>query len=559
MTTICKKALDRMVPEISDFINWQRSGEVAVCNDTLLLYELVERAFADENIHVETNLLGKYLGFQKYFPFELLPWEKFELALSLCTYDSDGFPRWDEIFDLLGRGAGKNGFFSFEAFCMTSKAHGIPGYDIQMIANSEDQAKRSFMDIRNVLETHKPIMQSAWAWNLEVIRNKSTNSVIQYLTSGKKTKDSYRPGALFFDEVHAYESDDNIRTATSGLGKKDHPRIFKYSTDGYVRGAVIDELKEKSRMILTGQMKDGGFLPFISRLDSDDEVHDSKNWSKANPSYIYLPSLQREMKREYRDWQTFGNGGDEFMTKRMNRPIAKKEDEAVAWEYIKATDKPLDPANGRLASFGVDFASIDDFAAACVLYEVDDVENILTHAWLCKESADIKRIKFPIEEEVRAGRITMVDDVNIDPDMIADWIIEQKTKYNLRLKCGALDDYRYAIMKNALEKKGFTPRKQGKGNLILYRPSDEMKIAPLVIATFTAGKLKAGNAPFFRWCVNNTKRVVDTKGNITFGKIEPKSRKTDGFKAYIAARIAFDLLPKSDTALDQRHMQAMTF
>lgn len=559
MTTICKTALARMTPEISDFIDWQRSGEVAVCNDTLMLYDLIERTFADENIHVESELLRKYLGFQKYFPFDLLPWEIFELTLSLCTFDSSGFPRWDEIFDLLGRGAGKNGFFSYEAFCLTSKAHGIRNYDIQMIANSEEQAKRSFNDIYDVLSGNSKIMKPAWDWNKEIIRNKSTGSAIQYLTSGTKTKDSYRPGALFFDEVHAYESDANIRTATSGLGKKEHPRIFKYSTDGYVRGAVIDELKEKSRMVLTGQMKDGGFLPFISRLDSDDEVHDVKNWSKANPSYIYLPSLQREMIREYRDWQDFGNGGDEFMTKRMNRPIARKEDEVVAWEYIKATNKPLDPAKGRYAAFGVDFASIDDFAAACVLYEVNGVENILTHAWLCKESADIKRIKFPIDEEVRAGRITMVDGANIDPDLIADWIVEQRTKHGLNLKFGALDDYRYAIMKNALERRGFTPRRQGKGNLILYRPSDEMKIAPVIISTFTRGLLKAGNAPFFRWCVNNTKRVIDSKGNITFGKIEPKSRKTDGFKAYIAARIAFELIPKDRPIQDERYLQAMTF
>lgn len=38
-----------------------------------------------------------------------------------------------------------------------------------------------------------------------------------------------------------------------------------------------------------------------------------------------------------------------------------------------------------------------------------------------------------------------------------------------------------------------------------------------------------------RWYTNNAKQVLDAKGNITYGKIEPKSRKTDGFMAMVAA------------------------
>lgn len=38
-----------------------------------------------------------------------------------------------------------------------------------------------------------------------------------------------------------------------------------------------------------------------------------------------------------------------------------------------------------------------------------------------------------------------------------------------------------------------------------------------------------------RWYTNNTCMITSQAGNITYGKIEPKSRKTDGFKAFIAA------------------------
>lgn len=545
MTTICKPAFDKMCPEIAGYIDYLRSGEHRICNDNLALCDLLERTFCDENIHVETGLLEKYIRFGRYWPFKLFPWEKFHLALTCCTFDSNGFARWMESFNELGRGTGKNAYMAFLTMCLTSKAHGIKNYDISIIANAEDQAKRSFDDFYDVLEDHKGLMETSWKWNKVEITNLGTRSTIQYMTSGTKTKDGYRPGALFFDEVHAYENDANVRTSESGLGKIFNPRIFKFTSDGYVRGSVLDELKEKSDRILKGDWKDNGFLPFICRLNNDEDVHNPLNWTMPNPSYIYLPNLQRETEREYMDWQQTGNGGNEFMTKRMNRPTGKVEDEVVSWEHIKATRaEPSDPT-GKPCSFGIDFATVNDFVSAGILFKTGDFNDYLCHHWYCRKSADAKRIKFPIDDEVRKGRITVVDGEEIDPELVVLWLLEQAKKYNLRLLIGALDDYRYSIMKNALTKYRFEPRKKGEkgGNITLYRPSDIMKSAPRIISTLTRERLRVGDDAFFRWSINNTKRVYDQHGNITFGKIEPKSRKTDGFMAYVAADIAYEGMP----------------
>ena len=44
-----------------------------------------------------------------------------------------------------------------------------------------------------------------------------------------------------------------------------------------------------------------------------------------------------------------------------------------------------------------------------------------------------------------------------------------------------------------------------------------------------------GDNPTMRWYVNNTCQEVDKKGNTTYLKIEPKTRKTDGFFALLHA------------------------
>ena len=40
----------------------------------------------------------------------------------------------------------------------------------------------------------------------------------------------------------------------------------------------------------------------VCRLDSKAEVHDEKNWEKANPSLRYLPDLMEEIRKEIYNW-----------------------------------------------------------------------------------------------------------------------------------------------------------------------------------------------------------------------------------------------------------------
>lgn len=43
-------------------------------------------------------------------------------------------------------------------------------------------------------------------------------------------------------------------------------------------------------------------LYFICKLNKKEDVHDEANWTMANPSLPYLPHLQQETRKEYREW-----------------------------------------------------------------------------------------------------------------------------------------------------------------------------------------------------------------------------------------------------------------
>ena len=58
---------------------------------------------------------------------------------------------------------------------------------------------------------------------------------------------------------------------------------------------------------------------------------------------------------------------------------------------------------------------------------------------------------------------------------------------------------------------------------------------------------------------NNSKTIVSGSGNITYGKIEPKSRKTDTFKAFVAAECARDCLDAPTISIEADTFEPMIF
>lgn len=86
--------------------------------------DFVEKVFREEDVYVDEEQLRRYLGFQKYFPYKLLSWEKFCFALHNCTYRSDSQLAFPGIVYTGRAGAGKNGYLAFEDFCLITPVNG---------------------------------------------------------------------------------------------------------------------------------------------------------------------------------------------------------------------------------------------------------------------------------------------------------------------------------------------------------------------------------------------------------------------------------------------------
>lgn len=542
---------------IEAYMEAVETGKVEASKDVKALMKHVRECFETEDIYVDQQQMTDYLGLARYFPYdEVFPWQQFVIGLHDCTYwRENGRPRWPDLFCLIGRGAGKDGTIALESTALSSEYNGIREYNVDICANNKDQALRPVQDIVGAFEQPKWIkkLQRYFKWTREKVVCKKTRSTIKGHTNNPGGKDGLRSGMVVLNEIHQYQDYKNINVFATGLGKKEHPRRSYYTTQGDVREGPLDDLLETSEGILFGGDPDNGLLPFICRLDSKEEVHDEANWEKANPSLPYLPTLMEEIRKEYRDWVKHPERLTAFMTKRMNLPDGSNEIKVCSYEKIKATNRPVPDLQGRVCTCGIDFSKITDLVSVNLHFREGDLRYDLNHSWLCLQSKDLKRLKCPWKEWAERGLLTLVDDVEIHPELLIEYIATQMEFYSIKMM--AIDDFRYALLAQYLRSIGFDAKTYK--NLKMVRPSDIMRVAPVIDSCFANDYFIWGDNPTLRWAVNNTKMVRYGRkpgkeddadiGNFVYAKIEAKSRKTDPFLSLVASMTIEDAIPYAQT------------
>ena len=525
---------------IQDYIRSIRSGEVPASREMHQACDYIEGKLNNPDVFVDTEKTEKAVELiERYFRMKLFPWEKFVLALVHCYYRSSDTLIFTEYLILMGRGNGKNGFISGVAWYLTTMYHGVPGYNVDIIANSEDQAKTSFEDIYQMLEDTWAKSKKFFYKSKEEIVSLRTRSYIKFNTSNARTKDGKRSACLIFDEIHEYQNSDTIKVFRSGFGKRKHSRTFYITTNGYVRDGVLDDRLRIAHDVLNGEIKNSRLCPLIYKLDDEKEADNKELWVKANPSLPYLPTLQLEIEQNFIDKDYDPTVASDLYTKRFNLPKGNAEIAVTDYSKVKATSRELPKLDGWTCTVGMDYAELSDWAAVNLHFRRGPQRYDINHAWLCTQSKTLQRVKAPWREWAERGLVTVVEDVSIHPDLLADYIRLAGQRYNVKML--AMDNYRWTLVSESLRKIGFDA--QDKSRVKLVRPSDIMQVEPVIQECFDRELFTWGDNPCLRWAVNNTKRVrssrslgVDT-GNFIYAKIDAKSRKTDPWMALVASMV----------------------
>ncbi len=530
---------------IDPYIRKIKNNGVEHCKDQdLMIDHIVIPTLEREDVLIDDERIEKGLSLQKYFPYRLIEWEVFLFALIVGVLFENGDIVFNDIRVIVGRGSGKNGFISFLCFYFLSPYHGIRGYNIDLMANAEQQAKTSFKDVYDVIkdpikQEYEKVLKNNYHATKELITGKKMKSELRFNTSSKRGKDSKRTGCVIFDEKHEYTDVQNMNTLKSGLGKVWHGRIITITTDGHIRGAVLDQEKEQNTAILKEYNPLNRTLVFWCRIEKEEEWDQIEKLVKAIPSLNDFPSLKSTIQKEIIDMPYNMEYYPEYMAKRCNFPVGDKETEVAKWDDVLATDREIPDLTGKNCVGGVDYSMTNDFTACVLLFKEKGTYYVLQHTFICTRSRDLPGIKAPLKSWEEKGDVEFIDDVEISAETVTGWFEKMSEKYNI-LKI-AVDKFRYGYLSKAFRAIGFDPKE--KKNLLLTRPSDTMRVSPLINSMFINQTLVFGDVPVMRWYTGNTKKVV-AGINVTYGKIEENYRKTDGFMAFVAAVTIEEEIPE---------------
>ena len=534
------------IKEVDEYICDLLNGDRPASDEVLKQLNIAVKELEEEKIYCDLDLYDKYTKIGHLFFETLFPFQCLACALSLCTfYTGTRRARWNKVFIEYGRGSGKDSLIAWFSVCLTSIYHCIREYHVDIIANNIDQSLRPISDINMMVKErgkkkfYEKIGDSMVSYQ--------TDSFITARSSDAKMQDGLRSGCVVFNEVHAYENYSKLNVMISGLGKVDDPRTFYFTTNGDVRGGVLDDLLDTADDVLNGLADDRRTLYLIYKLKDKKEIDNKASWEKAIPMIAHRQTLLDEVEDEYEMWKRNPANMPSFPNKRMNLAESATETEVASWDVIMKTAQTYDPQNltGMNCVLGLDTSKTTDWTAINYLFYDSDLEKYVcvNHAFICGRNRDLAGIKAPYREWCAQGYGTIIDEKEVSPEYVVNYAMKYAEDNGFNIVSVVIDNFKKGLFAQEFEKYGYS---KDDGNLKVVRPSDVAEVIPIIERAFINEKLIWGNNAMLRWATNNTKVIPwkrtkttgdNDMGNQLYAKINQRFRKTDPFMAFVHSMV----------------------
>jgi phage terminase large subunit-like protein len=246
------------------------------------------------------------------------------------------------------------------------------------------------------------------------------------------------PSFVLVDEIHAWKGRDLWEALKSGMAKVPDTLMIIATTAGRGQENIGFELYDYARKVATGEIDDPSFLPIIFEADPGDDWKSETVWHKVNPGLAHgFPDLGglRTMAREaeHRPAERFA-----FQQYHLNVWMAASRDPLFDMATYDAGHDPhfdlaeLEPLPCWL---GVDLSRSGDLTAIVGAWRHDD-GRVSVHPWFflpsdgLEEKARLEQVPYPRWRD--DGLLNVIDGPAIEPDAIADHIINLCATYDVR-------------------------------------------------------------------------------------------------------------------------------
>lgn len=414
----CQRQLDDLVREPSDA--WPWVFDVARAERPCAFIELLP------------HIKGKWA--REGRRIELAAWQCFNLTTVFGWVHRDtGLRRFLEAYEEVPRKNAKSTKGSGILLYMLT-ADGEHGAECYTAATTRDQARIVFDDAKAMaqrspgLSTHLGLAILQHSLTVAASASKAAP-----LAAEGSTLDGLNVHFALLDELHAHKTRAVYDVIDTARGAREQALLMTITTAGTDRSGICYERRTHVTKILEGVVTDERVFGIIYTIDDGDDYFSPASWAKANPNYG-VSVMPGDMEAQARKAEAMPSALSNFLTKRLNVWVSGES----PWMDMRAWERCADLAlrdlqayAGAKAWLGLDLAQKKDFAALCIVFEVDGVWHVCTRLYL-NELAVQESGNAHLTGWARQGHVVMTDGDITDFDVVADDLREMCRTFDVQ-------------------------------------------------------------------------------------------------------------------------------
>lgn len=510
-----------------------------VLNDRIVVGELM-RLSVQRFQHLRTQYVFKHKKVQKVLDFfkllrhfkgktsgkifALEAWQEFIVAYLFGLYNEDGTRLVRNAYIEMARKQGKTAFAAGLAlYC--AFANGEPGAEVDLAANSKEQAKIAYEFCEAYAAQLDPRGTQLSRYR-DRINDKKTKSKLQVFAADDTKLDGFDASMYLLDEYHAAKNSKLRDVLQSSQGTRKNPLGIIITTAGFDKLGVCYQYRTMCCEVLHGVAQSDSLAAFIYSLDDEDDWADPSVWAKSNPN-LGVTVQPAFIEGEVANAKNMPSAEVGVRTKTINQ-WCESSDVWIPDHYILDSTQLFKPSDYPDIDWygGIDLSATTDLAAFALVGRDEERGKVYmwTKYYLPAESLKENRFKELYGDWYRRGWLTLTPGNVTDYDIILDDIRKMDDEVNIiKIAYDSWNSTQFVVNAElaGLPMEAFS---QTLGNF--NRPTKELERLML------SGKIVLDSNGINRHCFRNVALAVDRNGNTKPTK-QFQEKKIDGVIAML--------------------------
>ncbi|RVJ35935.1 terminase large subunit [Sinorhizobium medicae] len=341
----------------------------------------------------------------------------------------------------MGRKNGKTGISAALALCHTVGPEAVDRGEAYFCAMDKGQSGKAFAECKAMLEQHAELIERVNIKRnekeIEVLEGAGKGSILKALSADADSKLGLSPSFVLCDEAGYWPKRDLFDAMDSALGARDEPLIVAISTQAKDDTAFFSEMIDYGLKVQSGEIVDPSFHLAFFHAPQDADPWSPDTWAMANPAMGDFNSLE-QIERMAKQAQRIPAKEADFRNKVLNQRVDGTVRFIAKREWDNCNKSPVDPEalKGRNCYAGLDLSAARDLTAFVLVFPMDDGSFEVLPRFFLPEfdisgKSENDRVPYDLWAKQESARLTLLPGKVIDPALIAEYIADASTEYNI--------------------------------------------------------------------------------------------------------------------------------